>query len=187
MDQNSITYSELFKDIFIFKPTKYNDNRGYFAETYNQKKIDKLQNLNFVQDNQSLSLDKYVFRGLHYQSHPFAQDKLVRVLRGAILDVVVDMRKSSKTFGQHDCFEISSENFNQIFVPKGFAHGFLTLEKNTEVFYKVTNYYSPNNDHGINIFDKNLNIRLPVSNNQIILSKKDINQPNFTKANYFFD
>lgn len=187
MNQNLILNSNVPEGIILIDTVKHEDHRGYFSETFNQKKNNQFKNLNFVQDNQSLSLQKYVFRGLHYQSPPFAQDKLIRVLRGAILDIVLDLRRSSKTFGKHASFEISSSKFNQILVPKGFAHGFLTLEENTEVFYKVTDYYSPNHDFGINIFDKELNIKLPIENDKIILSQKDLNQPKFLKEKYYFD
>jgi dTDP-4-dehydrorhamnose 3,5-epimerase len=187
MNQNSILNSNIPEGILLINTVKHEDHRGYFSETFNQKKNIQFANLNFVQDNQSLSVQKYVFRGLHYQSPPFAQDKLIRVLRGTILDIVFDLRRSSKTFGKYASFEISSLKFNQILVPKGFAHGFLTLEENTEVFYKVTDYYSPKHDFGINIFDKDLNIKLPVENNKIILSQKDLNLPKFMKDNYYFD
>ena len=132
-----------FKGVILIEPKKHEDNRGFFSETFNKKKIKEFDNLEFVQDNQSLSLQRNIFRGLHFQIPPFAQDKLVRVIKGSILDFVLDIRKSSKTFGQIESFKLSSENFNQIFIPKGFAHGFLTLEDNTETIYKVTNYYSP--------------------------------------------
>ena len=176
-----------FQGVFLIEPQKHGDKRGYFSETFNKKKVDDFKNLEFVQDNQSLSLQKYVFRGLHYQIPPYAQDKLVRVIKGSILDIVLDMRKSSNTFGQHELFEISADKFNQIFVPKGFAHGFLTLEENTETLYKVTNYYSPNHDFGINIQDSDLNIKLPVGFEKIILSDKDKIQPIFKQAKYYYD
>jgi dTDP-4-dehydrorhamnose 3,5-epimerase len=173
--------------VILIKPQKHEDSRGYFSETFSKIKIEQFKNLDFVQDNQSLSVQQYVFRGLHYQIPPYAQDKLVRVLQGKIFDVVVDMRKSSKTFGNHAIFEISSKKFNQLFVPKGFAHGFLTLEPNTEAYYKVTNYYAPKHDYGLNIFDPQLNIKLPIAKELIQLSEKDKIQPNFNKVQYFFD
>ena len=113
-----------FKGVILIEPKKHEDNRGFFSETFNKKKIKEFDNLEFVQDNQSLSLQRNIFRGLHFQIPPFAQDKLVRVIKGSILDFVLDIRKSSKTFGQIESFKLSSENFNQIFIPKGFAHGF---------------------------------------------------------------
>ena len=165
------------KDLLLFEPKKFIDHRGFFSETYNLSMMEKLKNVKFVQDNQSLSKQKYTFRGLHFQKPPYEQGKLIRVLNGKILDIVVDIRKSSSTFGQFRKFELSKDNWLQLYVPPGFAHGFLTLDDNTEVLYKVTNYYSPQNDLGINIFDKSLNIQLPVSKNHIILSDKDLTQP----------
>ncbi|MDC0901242.1 dTDP-4-dehydrorhamnose 3,5-epimerase [Candidatus Pelagibacter sp.] len=176
-----------FEGVILIEPKKHEDNRGFFSETFNKKKIKEFDNLEFVQDNQSLSLQRYIFRGLHFQIPPFAQDKLVRVIKGSILDFVLDIRKSSKTFGQIESFKLSSENFNQIFIPKGFAHGFLTLEDNTETIYKVTNYYSPEHDFGININDSSLNIDLPTDLKNITLSDKDKLQPNFKESKYYFD
>ena len=181
-----ISHTKL-EGVILIEPKKHEDNRGFFSETFNKKKIKEFENLEFVQDNQSLSLQKYIFRGLHYQIPPFAQDKLVRVIKGSILDFVLDIRKSSKTCGQLESFKLSSENFNQIFVPKGFAHGFLTLEDNTETIYKVTNYYSPEHDFGINIHDPELEINLPTDPKNIILSDKDKLQPNFKEVKYYFD
>tara|TARA_A100001015_G_scaffold321070_1_gene449950 strand:+ start:2564 stop:3115 length:552 start_codon:yes stop_codon:yes gene_type:complete len=181
-----ISHTKL-EGVILIEPKKHEDNRGFFSETFSKKKIKEFENLEFVQDNQSLSLQKYIFRGLHYQIPPFAQDKLVRVIKGSILDFVLDIRKSSKTFGQLESFKLSSENFNQIFVPKGFAHGFLTLEDDTETIYKVTNYYSPEHDFGINIHDPELEINLPTDPKNIILSDKDKLQPNFKEVKYYFD
>ena len=181
-----ISHTKL-EGIILIEPEKHEDSRGFFSETFNKKKIKEFENLDFVQDNQSLSLQKYTFRGLHYQIPPFAQDKLVRVIKGSILDIVLDIRKSSKTFGQFKSFKLSSKNFNQIFVPKGFAHGFLTLEDYTEIIYKVTNYYSPEHDFGINIYDSELNIDLPIDLKDIILSDKDKLQPKFKEVKKYFD
>lgn len=176
---------ELFKKtslagVLIITIQRYQDNRGFFSEMFNKSKINQFKNLEFVQDNYSFSKTKYTFRGLHFQTSPFAQDKLISVLKGSILDIVVDLRTSSKTFGKYETFEISEDSSTQIFIPKGLAHGFLTLTENTEVFYKVTNYYSKQHDSGINIFDEQLNIKLPADKNKIILSDKD-------KRNQFFD
>ena len=171
----------------IIKPNRIEDERGFFSETYNQDKLIKQGiNLNFVQDNHSLSLDKGVIRGLHFQTNPFAQDKLVRVVKGSILDVAVDLRTESPSFGKHVKEVISSDAWNQILVPAGFAHGFCTLENNTEVIYKVSNLYSPENDKGLMWNDPYLNIDWPVLENEAILSKKDKEQPSFRELPVFF-
>lgn len=175
-------------DVKILKPKKFGDHRGFFSETYNKKILSDLGiDMDFVQDNHSLSVEKGVIRGLHYQTPPFAQDKLVRVVHGAILDVAVDMRKSSPTFGKHITAVISADNWEQILVPAGFAHGFCTLEENTVVIYKVTNYYAPDHDTGIRWNDPELGIDWPVSDNEAILSDKDKTQPFFSEATYYFD
>ena len=172
--------------VLIIHSLKNEDERGYFSETFNKKNIEEFKDLQFVQDNQSLSKEKYTFRGLHFQTPPFAQDKLVRVLKGAILDIVVDLRKESKTYGKHAVIEITDTSFKQIFIPKNLAHGFLTIKDNTEVFYKVSNYYSKQHEFGINIFDRDLNISLPVSKDKIILSKKDQHNLSFIEAVKYF-
>ena len=143
--------------------------------------------INFVQDNQSLSEKSGTLRGLHFQSPPFAQDKLVRVTQGKILDVAVDIRRGSPTFGQHIAEFISATEWNQILVPKGFAHGFLTLEKNTEVIYKVSNYYAPNHDHGIKWNDPSLGINWGIDIENIVISEKDRQQPLLKHINSPFD
>lgn len=151
--------------VFEISPRKFGDDRGFFSETYNAKSfVEAGIDLTFVQDNHSYSVAKGVVRGLHYQLPPFAQDKLVRVTRGAILDVAVDIRKSSPTFGKWVALEVSAEKWNQILVPKGFAHGFMTLVENTEVIYKVTDYYSRSM-----IARSVLTIRLSVLNGHFLL------------------
>src|SRR5438477_4290998 len=131
-------------DVRILIPKKHGDHRGFFSEVYSRKALADAGILaEFIQDNHSMSSQQGVLRGLHYQIAPMAQDKLIRVVRGAILDVAVDIRRGSPTLGKHVKTIISVENWNQIFVPTGFAHGFVTLEANTEVIYKVSNYYSP--------------------------------------------
>ena len=165
-------------EIIILYPEKYGDHRGFFSETFNSSKLQSLDiTMSFVQDNQSLSGNAQTLRGLHYQAPPFAQDKLVRVTRGAILDVAVDIRQGSPTFGRHVAEVISAEKWNQILVPKGFAHGFITLESNTEVIYKVSNYYAPDHDFGIKWNDPALGIEWNVSEDGVTISEKDKNQP----------
>lgn len=162
----------------IVTPCKFVDHRGYFSETYNETEFKKAGVYGrYVQDNQSLSVAKGAVRGLHFQIQPFAQDKLIRVISGSILDVAVDIRRDSPTFGQHVTAVLSAENGQQIFVPAGFAHGFCTLEPNTEVFYKVTNYYSPEHDRGIIWNDPDIGIDWPVTPEEAILSDKDRDNP----------
>jgi len=167
-------------------PRKFGDDRGFFSETYNAKSFAEAGiDLTFVQDNHSYSAAKGVVRGLHYQLPPFAQDKLVRVIRGAILDVAVDIRKSSPTFGKWVALEVSAEKWNQILVPKGFAHGFMTLVDNTEVIYKVTNYYSPQHDRSIRFDDPAIGIDWPLPSSAVQLSDKDQKAPLFADAEAF--
>jgi len=162
----------------IVTPRKHGDHRGYFSEVYRQDVLASAGlALQFVQDNHSLSQQVGTLRGLHFQAPPFAQDKLVRVLRGAIVDVAVDLRASSATFGQHVSVELSADNWRQLLVPIGFAHGFCTLEANTEVFYKVTNYYSAAHDMGLAWDDPALAIAWPVAGQSAVLSDKDRRYP----------
>ena len=165
-------------DVKIITPKKFGDHRGFFSEVYNRNAFAEAGiALDFVQDNQSLSAQVGTLRGLHFQSAPFAQDKLVRVTRGKILDVAVDIRKSSPTFGQHVAVELSAENWRQLLVPIGFAHGFVTLEPDTEVMYKVTNYYSAANDLGLAWDDPDLGIAWRVQPEGVTLSDKDRKHP----------
>ena len=165
--------------LLIITPRKFGDKRGFFSEVYNARALHEAGfSSEFVQDNQSLSRDKGVVRGLHFQSPPFGQDKLVRVLRGAILDVAVDLRPSSSTYGRHFAIELSAENWKQLLVPIGFAHGFCTMEPDTEVAYKVSNYYAPDHDGGIRFDDPDLAISWPLGD-KAILSEKDQKLPAF--------
>lgn len=162
--------------VFIIKPKIIEDQRGFFMESYNKAKFQDFgMEFNFVQDNHSFSVTKDVLRGLHYQINPKAQAKLVRVIAGSIFDVVVDLRKSSSTFGQWFGITLSSENNTQLLVTSGFAHGFCTLEPNTEVLYKVDEYYSPKYERGILWNDPDLGIDWPTSSP--ILSYKDQKHP----------
>ncbi len=161
-------------EIILITPKKFIDERGFFSETYNRNSLaDAGINAEFVQDNHSLSIPKAVIRGLHYQKPPFAQDKLVRVIRGSIIDVAVDIRKNSPTFGQHVSAILSAENWQQLWVPKGFAHGFCTLEPNTEVAYKVTSFYSADCDTGIAWNDPDLAIDWQIDESEVLVSEKD--------------
>ena len=131
-------------DVRLLSPGKHDDRRGFFSETYNKKAFAALGiYIDFVQDNHSYSADKGTVRGLHFQTPPFAQDKLVRVARGSVFDIAVDLRQGSSSYGRHVSAVLSAEAWNQILVPIGFAHGFMTLEPDTEVIYKVSNYYAP--------------------------------------------
>ncbi|HYA73817.1 MAG TPA: dTDP-4-dehydrorhamnose 3,5-epimerase [Roseiarcus sp.] len=175
-------------DVKIITPKKFGDRRGFFSETYNRRAAAEAGiHLEFVQDNHSLSADVGTIRGLHFQSAPFAQDKLVRAPRGRILDVAVDLRRSSPTFGRHVAVELSAENWRQLLVPVGFAHGFCTLEPDTEVFYKVTSYYSPAHDHGLAFDDPALGIAWPVDATKAILSDKDRRLPRLADCPLYFD
>jgi dTDP-4-dehydrorhamnose 3,5-epimerase len=166
--------------LLIITPRKFGDERGFFSETYNARALAEAGfERAFVQDNHSLSRQPGVVRGLHFQTPPFAQDKLVRVLKGAILDVAVDLRKASPTYGRHFAIELSADNWLQLLVPVGFAHGFCTLVPDTEVAYKVTDYYSPQSDAGLRWDDPDLAIDWPVGAAAAILSDKDRRQPGF--------
>lgn len=181
-------HSTAIPEVKIITPRKHGDYRGFFSETYNQKTLAEAGiDLDFVQDNHSLSVEKGVVRGLHFQLPPFAQDKLVRVIRGAAFDVAVDLRRSSPTFGKHVTAMLNAEEWNQILVPIGFGHGFCTLEPNTEVIYKVTNYYAPQCDRGLYWRDPQLGIEWPVSEEEAVLSDKDKRQPRFGDLKDLFD
>ena len=165
-------------DVVIIEPKVHGDSRGYFVETFRQDKLEEFlgYQINFCQDNESKS-SKGVLRGLHYQLPPHAQTKLVRVIHGRVLDVAVDIRKNSPTFGQHVAVELTADNKKQLLVPRGFAHGFVVLEDDTIFAYKVDNYYSPECDRGIAFDDKNLNIDWILNHDELNLSSKDTKQP----------
>ena len=160
--------------VLVLKPRRFADVRGYFVETYNAQLFRQSGILvHFVQDNESFSLRKGTIRGLHFQLPPAVQVKLIRVLRGSIFDVAVDLRLESPTYGQWVTEQISAESGEQIFVPRGFGHGFCTLEPNTEVAYKVDSYYAPELESGVIWNDSTLNIPWPVGMNEAIVSEKD--------------
>ncbi|WP_417956979.1 dTDP-4-dehydrorhamnose 3,5-epimerase [Flagellimonas okinawensis] len=170
------------KGCFIIEPTIYEDERGYFFESYNQKDFCEAinQEVTFVQDNQSYS-KKGVLRGLHFQKGKYAQAKLVSVLEGRIQDVVVDLRKNSPTFGEHLSIELSSENKKQLFVPRGFAHGFLTLSNHAKVFYKCDNHYNPNAESGVFYDSPELKINWLIEPSNLLVSEKDKSLPTSLK------
>lgn len=166
------------EDVIIIEPKVHGDDRGYFVETFRADKLEEFlgYKIDFCQDNESKS-SKGVLRGLHYQLPPHAQTKLVRVIQGRVLDVAVDIRKNSPTFGQHVSVELSAENKKQLLVPRGFAHGFVVLEDDTVFAYKVDNYYSPECDRGIAFDDPDLDIDWILKKEELNLSDKDTKQP----------
>ena len=175
-------------DVIIIEPKVHGDERGYFIETFRADKLEEFLGfkLNFGQDNESKS-SKGVLRGLHYQLPPFDQTKLVRVIQGKVLDVAVDIRKNSPTFGQYVAVELSAENKKQMLIPRGFAHGFVVLEDDTIFAYKVDNYYSPQCDRGISFDDENLNIDWILKKEELRLSEKDTKQPKLNETNDLFE
>ncbi|HEV7326594.1 MAG TPA: dTDP-4-dehydrorhamnose 3,5-epimerase [Bosea sp. (in: a-proteobacteria)] len=171
----------------VVTPKKHGDHRGFFSETYNRAAFAEAGiDLVFVQDNHSLSAQIGTLRGLHFQSPPFAQDKLVRVTHGRILDVAVDIRASSPSFGEHVVVELSAENWRQLLVPAGFAHGFVTLEPDTEVLYKVTAPYAPDHDHGLAFDDPALGIDWGLPFDALTLSGKDRKHPRLSALPRYF-
>lgn len=174
-------------DVKVITPRRFGDHRGFFSETYSKPAFEAAGFvLDFIQDNHSLSAAVGVLRGLHFQIPPFAQDKLVRVVRGRIFDVAVDIRRGSPSYGRWVGAEISAEAWNQILVPVGFAHGFVTLEPNTEVVYKVTAPYAPEHDRGLAWDDPDLGVAWPLDGIEPILSEKDTRHPRLADlATYF--
>ena len=174
------------QDLVIINPTVFEDARGYFFEAYNQNTlVAEGININFVQDNQSFS-KRGTLRGLHYQNPPFAQTKLVRVLQGEIMDVVVDLRKESPTYGQHFTIKLSAENKKQLLIPHGFAHGFSVLSETAIVFYKCDQFYNKASEGGIRFDDPALNINWGIDLTTAIVSDKDMELPNFSDCNSEF-
>jgi len=176
------------EDVILIEPTTHGDDRGYFVETFRADKLEEFlgYKINFTQDNESKS-SRGVLRGLHYQLHPMAQTKLVRVIEGSVLDVAVDIRKGSPTFGKHVSVELNSTNKRQLLVPRGFAHGFVVLEDDTIFAYKVDNYYSPENDRGIAFDDEALKIDWKIPYTELNLSAKDKVQPKLAKTDDIFE
>jgi len=179
-------YKTDFEGLIIIQPKVFKDNRGCFFEPYNKSKFDE-NNLiyNFVQDNQSES-EYGVIRGLHYQIAPHAQAKFVRVLHGKVLDVVVDLRQNSKTFGKSFSIELSDENKTQLLIPRGFAHGFSVLSEKVIFFYKCDNFYNKSSERGFMYNDPKLNIDWKIPEKDQIISEKDLKNPSFDKAEMSF-
>lgn len=175
-------------EVVLIKPTVHDDKRGYFSETFRQDLFEAAigYSINFVQDNESQSTQG-VLRGLHYQLPPYAQAKLVRVIKGRVLDVAVDIRRSSPTFGQHVAAELTGENKHQLFIPHGFAHGFVVLSEHATFAYKVDNYYAPKHDRGLAFNDAALGIDWQLPLQQLQLSAKDQSQPTLDNANDLFE
>jgi len=175
------------EDVILIEPTVHGDDRGYFTETFRQDLLEETirRKVNFVQDNESKSL-KGVLRGLHYQLPPYTQAKLVRVIEGSVLDVAVDIRKSSPTFGQYVSVELTAQNKHQLFVPHGFAHGFVVLTDSATFAYKVDNFYAPEHDQGIIFDDDQLKIDWQLSTEDLQLSDKDRTHPSLANAKYLF-
>lgn len=165
-------------DVAVITPRRFGDERGFFSEVFSTRAFAAaFGEWTFVQDNHSLSATTGTIRGLHFQTQPHAQGKLVRVTRGSVLDVAVDIRRASPTFGQHVAVELSAANWKQAWIPPGFAHGFCTLEPDTEVIYKVTAFYAPTHDFGLAFDDPALGIAWPVDSEAAVLSDKDRKHP----------
>ena len=174
------------KDLVVLTPIVFEDERGYFMETYNSNKLSDLGiNISFVQDNQSFS-QKGTLRGLHYQNSPYAQTKLVRVLEGEIIDVAVDLRKDSETYGKHFVIKLTADNKKQLLIPQGFAHGFSVLSETAVVMYKCDQYYNKDSEGGIRFDDPTLNIDWGIDLKEAIVSQKDLILPEFNNCNSQF-
>ncbi len=174
-------------EVWTFTPRRFEDERGWFSETFNAATLaEALGGVTFVQDNQSLSRRRGTLRGMHFQIPPYAQDKLVRVLRGSALDVAVDLRRASPTYGRWVSALLSAENGVQIFVPKGFAHGFLTLEPDTEVLYKVSAYYSREHERGLSWSDPEIGVDWGLPDAEIVMADRDRQFPRLADLPAFF-
>jgi dTDP-4-dehydrorhamnose 3,5-epimerase len=172
----------------LLTPAKFGDSRGFFSEVYKQRAVvDLIGKVHFVQDNHSLSVQQGTIRGIHFQIPPYAQGKLVRVVRGAIFDVAVDIRRSSPTYGRYISAILSAENWSQLWIPIGFAHGFCTIEPNTEVIYKVTDYYNKSDERGIAWNDPDIAIEWPLNRGAAILSDQDRIHPGLSENPTYFD
>ena len=181
-------FPQSIPDVLLIEPEVHGDSRGYFTESFRQDLLDDFlgYEVNFIQDNESKS-SKGVLRGLHYQLPPYEQTKLVRVIEGKVLDVALDIRQSSPTFGQYVSTELSSDNHRQLFIPKGFAHGFVVLSESAVFVYKVDNYYSFDDDRGIAYNDRQIGIDWMLKSDELQLSNKDKSHPTLSEAKELFD
>ena len=175
-------------EVILIEPVIHKDNRGYFVETFRLALFDEAigYRVHFVQDNESKSISRGVLRGLHFQSFPHAQGKLVRVVGGTVLDVAVDIRRNSETFGKHVAIELSDENKKQLFIPRGFAHGFIVLSDSATISYKVDAYYAADHNEGIAFNDPQIDINWGFQKSEIILSEADKNYPTLANSNKLF-
>tara|TARA_B110000008_G_scaffold270027_1_gene299855 strand:+ start:815 stop:1369 length:555 start_codon:yes stop_codon:yes gene_type:complete len=180
--------SQSIPELFLIEPIIHKDIRGYFVETFKQTLFDEAigYKVNFVQDNESKSISRGVLRGLHFQSYPYTQGKLVRVISGEVLDVAVDIRSNSSTFGQHVSVVLSEENKKQLFIPRGFAHGFVVLSESATISYKVDEYYAAKHNDGIAYNDPDINIDWGFSESELMLSEADKNYPTLADSNKLF-
>ena len=175
-------------DVKLITPQRHGDDRGFFSETYNQQRLAEAGiDIRFVQDNHSFSAQPGTIRGLHFQAPPFAQHKLVRVTRGSVFDVAVDVRRGSPTFGAHVHVLLSASLWNQLFVPAGFAHGLMTMEANTEIIYKVSHHYAPEHDRGLLWNDPSLAIPWPLDADEAVLSERDRRHPTLAELDTPFE
>ena len=172
------------EDLLIIEPQLFKDDRGFFYESYNKNNLNS--NIVFVQDNESKSISRGVLRGLHYQSFPHTQAKLIRVTNGKVLDVAVDLRRNSKTFGCYVAAELSEENKKQLFIPRGFAHGFIVLSESATIAYKVDAYYAASHNEGIAFNDPDINIDWGFIESEIIISEADKNYPTLNNSGKLF-
>ncbi len=180
--------SQVIPEVILIEPDVYADERGYFSETYRKDKFEESigYKVNFIQDNESQS-SRGVLRGLHFQLAPFAQSKLVRVIEGEVLDIAVDIRKGSPTFGQHIAVTLNGEKKHQLFIPRGFAHGFVVMSDTAIVAYRVDNFYSAESDRGLAFNDAHLNINWLLAKEELRLSEKDQNQPSLSELELCFE
>jgi len=183
----TVTPDPVLPEILHVRPLRRGDDRGWFCEIYNEAAFRRAgMPMHFVQDNHSRSAEAGTLRGLHYQAPPYGQGKLVRCVRGRMVDVIVDIRAGSERFGRHTALEMSERDPLQVYVPEGFAHGFCTLEADTEVIYKVTSYYAPSHDFGIAYDDPALSIAWPFPADMLVLSERDRKHPRLAEAEKHF-